>query len=411
MRHTTSVACTQARRVRFAGWARGPDNAGPGRGPPAFLLVPESRERLVQLPIARPTSLAPRLNFIFKRHNLRRAGAAAVHNRQRVFAGNAGVSFYVSLREAGILDQPGRGNFSLLGERRIARDLQISPACVSAVACSALDKTGFLKNDPALRLSGSPAVINMPFLARTVRTALRTSPSVGDSAFGKILLQVGITQSWLAFWNQRIADMQNDVSPALARIENTSAIFKPALAGLQFANPVLRQIKRRNRSDRLRDFLPVRADVLYRSSTHAARNPAQAFHAGKISVYTIGNKMVPIDSCAHVESNLAVMSCRPSSSIPTCKTRPFQPRSDTTRFFRRPARTVEFVGSCEPDRLLHHSSAGGPDEIARVASDTQRCERGEWNVFLNFNSGGCIDSLSIYTAIRRGPHGKPAASH
>src|SRR6266851_4561362 len=90
----------------------------------------------------------------------------------------------------------------------------------------------------------------------------------------KVFLQVAITQAGLDVRKKLVSNSQNDVTPALASIEDAGAITESALRRLQLVTAILTQIKCQNGNNGLRKFLPIRTHVLHRSSAHAPRNPA-----------------------------------------------------------------------------------------------------------------------------------------
>jgi hypothetical protein len=55
------------------------------------------------------------------------------------------------------------------------------PAAAATRWCRARSTTGFMKNEPTLRVSGSDASTTMPFRRRTSSTARRTSAAVADT--------------------------------------------------------------------------------------------------------------------------------------------------------------------------------------------------------------------------------------
>src|SRR6266700_6150256 len=65
----------------------------------------------------------------------------------------------------------------------------------------------------------------------------------------KIFLQVAITQAGLEVRKKLVSNSQNDVTPALASIEDAGAITESALRRLQLATAILTQIKCQNRNN------------------------------------------------------------------------------------------------------------------------------------------------------------------
>src|SRR5271157_1978204 len=65
-----------------------------------------------------------RLNLIFQPDDLGRCGAAAIDDRQRMLARDAGRASGIALRESGVLHKPSRRQFAKSVRRGIAGHLQ-----------------------------------------------------------------------------------------------------------------------------------------------------------------------------------------------------------------------------------------------------------------------------------------------
>src|SRR5262252_4493164 len=87
--------------------------------------------------------------------------------------------------------------------------------------------------------------------------------------------------------------MQDDVAAALGRIENAFPITETAGLGTEFPHFEISLIEHLNFSDGVRNFLPIGADILHRSSANAAGNSAQAFHAGAVARYRPRHETIP----------------------------------------------------------------------------------------------------------------------
>src|SRR5579872_1527226 len=138
----------------------------------------------------------------------------------------------------------------------------------------------------------------------------------GLANFGKIRcrlasfevpLQVGISEVRLASRRDRVHHAKNDETFALRGIENTRAICEATGLIAKFAYLTVFQVEDLNRLDRLRNFLPVSADVLYWSAAHAARNPAQALNSRAVRHDRMRHEAIPGFSSAHVEQNLTLI--------------------------------------------------------------------------------------------------------
>src|SRR5262249_13769400 len=76
-------------------------------------------------------------------------------------------------------------------------------------------------------------------------------------------------------------------------VENALSIAETASLGAQLPHLEIPLIEHLNFSDGVRDFLPIGADILHRSSADAAGNAAQAFDAGAVAGYRARYESVP----------------------------------------------------------------------------------------------------------------------
>ena len=108
--------------------------------------------------------------------------------------------------------------FLLLLERGITGNSEsLASARFFKSSCCSSDSTGFLKNDPALRQSGSPSTISMPLRGANVTHGFARLSEIGQGlASFEVTLQVGVFKMRLAAWSERIGDAQNDEASALA---------------------------------------------------------------------------------------------------------------------------------------------------------------------------------------------------
>ena len=111
---------------------------------------------------------------------------------------------------------------------------------------------------------------------------------------GKIPLQVGVTDARRAVLAQCESYLQNDVAPALRRIEQAGAIGEAALGVGERLDLERLQVERPHFDDGLGNFLPVRTHVLHRSSAHRAGNSAKTFQPGTIGIDGLRDQRVPI---------------------------------------------------------------------------------------------------------------------
>src|SRR5262249_26324586 len=99
----------------------------------------------------------------------------------------------------------------------------------------------------------------------------------------------------------RKANAQNDVTLALAAVEDAGAVTKSTGLRTQFVDLAISQVEDRNRIDNLRDLLPVSPDILHRGAADAAGNAAQASDSAAIACHGCGHKVVPDLARSHLE--------------------------------------------------------------------------------------------------------------
>src|SRR5579884_3108115 len=107
---------------------------------------------------------------------------------------------------------------------------------------------------------------------------------------------------------ERIRDAQNDVPVALGSIQNAGPITEAAIGRSEFTYALFGEIKRHNSGNDVRNFLPVSTDILHRSSAHAAGNATETFDSGAVSLYTVGDELVPVFAGAGGKQNLFPVS-------------------------------------------------------------------------------------------------------
>jgi len=147
-----------------------------------------------------------------------------------VFAGDADRSAAVASAEAGVLDQPCGGNFSLRVQGWITGNLQILGG---GSGCELLILGGG-ENWIFEEGSGAAAVIvtggdehafsgaDLSYRISRVGQGWLLVPS------GKVFLEVGICEVCLAAMLQRIVHLHDNVSPALGGVEDAGAVAEAA---------------------------------------------------------------------------------------------------------------------------------------------------------------------------------------
>ena len=193
--------------------------------------------------------------------------------------------------------------------------------------------TGFLKNDPALRQSGSPGTISIPLARANLATASRVSATLACLVPAKCRFKSAYSNVGRAAGSKRIGHAQNDEPSALAGVEDARTIGEAAGLATQFANLIIFEIEDLDRLDRLGNLLPIGADVLHRRAAHAARDPAQALDAGAVGQDGVRDEAIPGFACADIEQNLVLVNARMllDARIAILRTSPGHPESETTR--------------------------------------------------------------------------------
>ena len=145
----------------------------------------------------------------------------------------------------------------------------------------------------------------MPFARANVAHRFARLGEIGRGlAAFEVPLQVGIVEVRLASGRERVGDAQNDESSALGRIEDAGAVSEAAGLAAEFAYLAVFEVEDLDRLDRLRNFLPIGADILYRRAADAARNAAQALDARAMRHDSVRDEAVPGFSRAGVEQEL-----------------------------------------------------------------------------------------------------------
>ena len=152
-----------------------------------------------------------------------------------------------------------------------------------STACAA-GTIGLVKNEPALRLSGSAGSSTMPLPRRSSSTAARTSASgaVSPISTPSRAGQLGVADRprQPAPASQREGDVEDD-EPAGLPLEPAVAVGEAALGRGQRALGLLRAVVDADGGDRLRDLLAVGADVLHRRRAGRPGDARQRLHAGQ----------------------------------------------------------------------------------------------------------------------------------
>jgi len=108
-----------------------------------------------------------------------------------------------------------------------------------------------------------------------------------------MLFQVPIGNVSGAARLQSVGHLQDDVTSALAPVENAGSVFETAIRSGQFSGLAVAQIEGADGFDGVGDFLPVGSDVLDRSTADASGNAAETLHAGAVAGDGVGYEGVP----------------------------------------------------------------------------------------------------------------------
>src|SRR5580765_3432443 len=90
----------------------------------------------------------------------------------------------------------------------------------------------------------------------------------------------------------------------MCRIKYAGPVCEPTLRTSQFNNFFGLPIQRTHRNQRVCGFLPVRTDVLNRSSSNGSWNAAEALDSGEIRFDTRCDDAVPVLPCGCREKNV-----------------------------------------------------------------------------------------------------------
>src|SRR5215472_14119638 len=98
-----------------------------------------------------------------------------------------------------------------------------------------------------------------------------------------------------------VGNLKHNVLPALAAVEHAAAVGEPTSTVVELANLAGGDLQHPHPHNRLRNLLPVRADVLYRRPSDRSRNAAKTLHAGAILADGQSYQLIPVLSRAGVE--------------------------------------------------------------------------------------------------------------
>ena len=157
-----------------------------------------------------------------------------------------------------------------------------SAARASSAANACASSTGFVKNEPAETESGSAGSMTMPFPRRS---AEHGAAHVGER--GRLPLgdperagELGVADRGRVIGlRERVGDREHD--PAAGRaLEHARAVREAAVGGGELLDRAGVAVIDAHGDDRVRDLLPVGADVLDRGGADRAGDAGQALDAG-----------------------------------------------------------------------------------------------------------------------------------
>src|SRR5262249_4257635 len=96
------------------------------------------------------------------------------------------------------------------------------------------------------------------------------------SPFREVTAKVRVFDVWISSTKQAEGHTEDDESSAFGGVEDARAIPEGTSLCTQLANLTIAQIKHEDGRDRIGYLLPIGSNILDRSSTNAAGNPAKA---------------------------------------------------------------------------------------------------------------------------------------
>lgn len=181
---------------------------------------------------------------------------------------------------------------------------------------------------------------------------------------------------------------QDNEPSALARIEDARPVRKSASFVAKLANLLLLEIKYLHRLDRLRNFLPVSADILHGRSADAAGNPAETLHSRAVGRDRLRDKLIPQFARPDVENRLAISITE--ILIDLCdgyfenQTRPAR-IGDYQIAAAAQNEQWEIPALGEVHSAFHFRNRLRLDEETRRTTDAEGGQRSQGNVFLQFH--------------------------
>jgi hypothetical protein len=125
---------------------------------------------------------------------------------------------------------------------------------------------------------------------------------------GKEALQVGVFDLGWGAALERIGHLQHDEPIAMGSIENAGAIGEAAVSVAKDADLSAHTFEGGYDDDGVGHLLPIRSDILYRSSAHRSGDAAQALYARAIRGYGGCDETVPSFSSPDLEDDPRVFS-------------------------------------------------------------------------------------------------------
>src|SRR5262249_23059459 len=110
----------------------------------------------------------------------------------------------------------------------------------------------------------------------------------------EVALEIGVGHMRRPAVLQRIVHLYDDVTSALAGVEDAGAIAETTGFSAKFVQLRIAKVEYQHRLDGIPHLLSVRPHVLDGSAAHVSGNAAQAFEAGAIVGDGMADKLVPV---------------------------------------------------------------------------------------------------------------------
>lgn len=200
--------------------------------------------------------------------------------------------------------------------------------------------------------------------------------------------QIGIVKPGCTTRSQGEINPRDDIAPTLSRVQKAGPISESAVGIRQLDKAARLCVKAPDAVDGLRNFLPVRAHILYGRAASRARNACQALHAGKVTIHGKLHQAVPALARGGPQHHRPT-TCRQTFNSLQCHVQ-HKPGKAAIRNQQVAAaaqyeeRELLFVR--EPDRIRDILLSGRRGEPTRVATHAQGRKRRQRYVLLQVHA-------------------------